>query len=240
MATIVYDAGSLDQSSITTGSDLTGSLTLGGNSNRMVFVGFSHKPLTVSSVPITTMKLDSTTMTKIAVARKVGASRQTFSELFYLADPSLPAAGTYNVIATMDTSTGTRGMGHMCFSNVIAGIDASAVATNTGLVTTLVTNITTVNENSLVIDFISSGSADNNSPSFITHDGTQSWTYEDDSKNLSMAMAYKWVPTAGATDSGWNWDRTDIERVAQVIAAISPNIEYNRPPVLCFQDPGMI
>src|SRR6185295_19053743 len=100
-AAISFDAASRAATTSTGRTSLSWSHTLGGGSDRMVVVGVAVEDTTTADANVTSVTFNGVALTAVPGSKINGGGTGIIqTQLFYLLNASLPAAGTYTVTVT--------------------------------------------------------------------------------------------------------------------------------------------
>jgi uncharacterized repeat protein (TIGR02543 family) len=144
-----------------------------------------------------------------------GTSGSVQTQLFYLLESELPAAGSYTITVTLAGSVAGIQAGAVSFIGVNQGPpEATVINRNTSGADLLSTSITTLTNNAVVFDILE----DNNVTTLTANTGqTVAWSA---SASLGTGgSSYKFTPTAGATTLGW---AGSASRLSQSLVAFPP------------------
>lgn len=193
----------------------TVSHTLGAGRNRIVIIATG----TENGGAVTSVTYNGVNATHLATATQA----QTKAELWYILESNLPAAGTYNAVATF-TSSGTS---VYYVSGVISLIGANQAApeantTNTNTSNTITSTLANSTGNAWIVDTISG--ADDGS---FTASGTDQTERYDRNVGATFAAAGSTVgPLTDSATRSLTWTHSDPtnNRMATVLASIAPYV----------------
>jgi hypothetical protein len=214
-AAISYDNASSGTSS-TAGTSLSWLHTVGSGSNRVLIVGVCGLDNSTSDLVISSVKYNGVNMTFVSgssVTLTTSTSRKT--ELYYMLNSSLPAAGTYVVTVTYSGDVTNRTAGAVSLFGV-AQQPREAVATKAQSDSiSISTDITTLTNGAWTVDIVGSGSA--GSFTATSSDMTERW--DKSAGSSSAAGSTKAVPFA--TTTTMSWEQTGAYRLVHSIAAFT-------------------
>lgn len=144
-----------------------------------------------------------------------GTSGSIQTQLFYLLESELPAAGTYTVTVNLAGTVGGLQAGAVSFFGVQqGGPEAVITHRDTSGADLISTSITTLTNNAVVVD-----SVENNNVAAFTANTGQTVAWTGSATSGTGASSYKMTPTAGATTLGW---AGSASRLAHSLAAFAP------------------
>jgi uncharacterized repeat protein (TIGR02543 family) len=144
-----------------------------------------------------------------------GTSGSVQTQLFYLLEPELPAAGTYTFTVNLAGTVAGVQAGAVSFFGVNQGPPEAVIThRDTSGADLISTSITTLTNNDVVVDIVE----DNNVAALTANSGqTVAWT--GSASTGTGGSSVKAVPTAGATTLGW---AGSASRLAHSLAAFPP------------------
>jgi len=199
---ITLDATSHGASSASA-STLSWTHTLGAGTNRAVVIAVGEADSVASPdqyATVTSVTLGGVYATPLPNSVTYGGtSGMVQTQLFYILDSELPAAGTYTVQVNLAGSIAGISAGAISMFGVNQG-PPEAVATNknTAGANTLSSTITTLSNNAWVIDLIEDGDV-----AALTASSGQTQAWQAEAKTGTGASSYKQVATAGSASMGW-------------------------------------
>jgi polygalacturonase len=145
-----------------------------------------------------------------------GTSGMVQTQLFYLLEPELPAAGTYTIQVNLAGSIAGISAGAVSLFGVNPG-PPEAVATSkaTTGVNLISTTITTLTNNAWVVDLVEDGDT-----AVLTANSGQTIAWQGEAKLGTGGSSTEAVPTAGAVTLGWSGT---ANRLTQSLAAFPPS-----------------
>jgi hypothetical protein len=144
-----------------------------------------------------------------------GTSGMVQTQLFYLLEPELPAAGTYTIQVNLAGSIAGISAGAVSLIGVSQGPpEAVVTGKNTSGADLLSTSITTLTNNAWVVDVLEDGDT-----AVLTANSGQTLAWQAEAKLGTGGSSTKVVPTAGATTLGWSGS---ANRLTQSLAAFPP------------------
>jgi len=224
---IVYD--NVSEANITPGTSLSWSHTIGGGSNRLLVVGTGAEDNVAASMVVTSVTYDGTAMTPVAGGSStVDTGYIMKTDLYYMLDGALPAAGSYTVVVTYAAAVDQIGAGAISLANV-AQQGAEAVNTATSTSTGISTNLTTLTDGAWIVDVAGCGN-----PGSMTATGAgQTERFDVATVSSTTAGSTMLVATAGSATMSWDFDGS-VNRQSQAAAAFAPATgapPVNDPPV---------
>ena len=144
-----------------------------------------------------------------------GTSGMVQTQLFYLLEPELPAAGTYTIQVNLAGSIAGVSAGAVSLIGVNQG-PPEAVATNkvTSGADLISTTITTLTNNAWIVDLVEDGDT-----ATLTANAGQTIAWQAEAKLGTGGSSTEAVPTAGAASLGWSGS---ANRLTQSLAAFPP------------------
>jgi uncharacterized repeat protein (TIGR02543 family) len=218
---ITQDAVSHSASTTATASSLSWQHTLGAGSSRAIVIAVGEADSVASPdqyAVVTSVLFNGVYATPVPNSLVYGGtSGMVQSQLFYLLESELPAAGTYTIQVNLAGSIGGISAGAVSFFGVSQG-PAEAVATNknTSGANLLSTSITTLSNNDVVVDVLEDGDL-----ATLAANAGQTLAWQAEAKLGTAGSSTKAVATAGATTLGWTGN---ANRLVQSLAAFSPAI----------------
>ncbi len=195
----------------------TFSHTIGGGSDRLLVVGTSAEGTGDPDydIVVTGVTYNGVAMIDInSVEAENGPGM--LGTMHYLLDGSLPAAGTYDVVVTYSEGTISAAFGAISLNGAIQqGPEAMASSASPDQSGTTTANITTLTEDSYLVNFSGSGNSVN---SFANSSG-MSVELSVEIGTQELAIATKTVAAPGAQAITWTYDNPF--RMAQVVAAFA-------------------
>lgn len=221
------EAGSITFDAVSSGNDisisainspLSFSHTIGGNANRYLVVGVAFEEQTVSAATISTVTYNGVGLTK-AVSKEIkDVSNKAVSELWYLTEASLPAAGSYTVEITPDSFTINAMYGGAVSVYGAKQQAPEALSSTSNSLNTISTTITTISDNAWIIDSVACGDTGTYTP-----DGTQTERVDQtDGVRAAHAMSTLEKATAGSQSVGWTHSSGTPFRQAYSVLVIAP------------------
>jgi len=212
---ITFDSNSSNYAS-TEGNSLSWSHTLSGDPNRVLVVGVAAEDPCVNDLVVSSVKYNGVTMTLVPGSSRIeGTSIRMKTELYYLLNGILPAAGTYTVTVTYAGQVDNRNGGAVSLANVKQQApEAVNTNSNTGSAT-ISTNITTLTNGAWVVDVVGSG----NPGSFTTTASGMVERWDVSADSSSGATSTRAVSTAGTVTLSWSGP---ANRNSHSLAAFAP------------------
>jgi len=219
--TITQDAVSHSASTTATASSLSWQHTLGAGSSRAVVIAVGEADSVASPdqyATVTSVLFNGVYATPVPNSIVYGGtSGMVQSQLFYILESELPAAGTYTIQVNLAGSIAGISAGAVSFFGVSQG-PPEAVTTdkNTSGANLLSTSITTISNNDVVVDILEDGDL-----ATLAANAGQTLAWQAEAKLGTGGSSTKAVPAAGATSVGWTGN---ANRLVQSLAAFSPAI----------------
>jgi polygalacturonase len=218
-STITQDAVSHGVSTGTAVSTLTWQHTLGTGGSRAVVISVGQTDTAASPDPssvVTSVLFNGIYATPVPNSIIYGGtSGSVQTQLFYLLESELPAAGTYTITVNLAGAvTGVQG-GAVSFLNVNQG-PPEAVMTHkdTSGADLISTAITTLTNNAVVVDIV-----EDNNVAALTANSGQSVVFSASAASGTGGSSVKFTPTAGSTTLGW---AGSASRLVHSLAAFPP------------------
>lgn len=210
---ITFDAQS---SSSGTATPLQWSHTIGSGDNRLLVVGIAIESAT-TEVTCSSVTYDGESLTKIDEQSVESSSVYMNSSLWYIREANLPSTGAYQISATLSSTPSAVQGGGISLANVDQGTYDASAKNSTTSGDTLSQNITTVKDDSWLVDVIGCGNAGT-----FTADSGQTERYDlQGGTTATGAGSTKAVASAGSTSSGWTYV-SGSNRMSMVVAAFAP------------------
>ena len=194
---------------------LSWSHTIGGGSNRLLVVSIGVEGDYPSVAEVNSVTYNGTSLTK-AVENDVGAYQNT--EIWYMLESNLPAAGSHTVqITTSGIPNDSIKAGAISVSGAAqSGPEATNSQDDNGAGWgTIQTSVTTLTDGAWVFDCVGSGQAIT-----FTPNAGQTERFDVTTGSSGAAGSTKAVATAGSTTLGWTMDASS-NRVSHVLAAFA-------------------
>ncbi len=211
MATPAFDASS--SSTVSGASSSTHAHTVSTGVNRVLIVGVESQDASITDGTVTGITYAGVAMTKIDAIQIASDGQYQRSELWYL---TAPATGSNNIVVSFTGTVSSGIVGGLSYTNAsqspltITAKDAQASTTPSVSVTTLVNN-------SLVVDIISHGNGSNITQSVNT--GTERLDI-DQSVETGLGMSDIEKVTAGS--QARTWTLNGAPTWAQVAVVLPP------------------
>jgi hypothetical protein len=172
-----------------TSNTLSFNHTIGSGSDRILVVGLGAEESSSANLVISSVTYNGVAMNLVAGSSSTTASTMKMkTDLYYLLETDLPAAGTYSVVATYSGTINNRNGGAISLFNVAQQAPES-VNTNANVGSnTISTDITVITAGAIVVDVVGSGSAG----TFTATGSGMTERFETEAN------------TSGAACSGWN------------------------------------
>jgi len=194
------------------GTSLTVShtFTAGSDKKLIVFTGGEDG----SAFTVTGVTYNGTALTKITEELAV----RNVSSAWYLDDEDFPSTpGAYNVVASYDSDVGDSFTHVVGLQDAVQGaVDAYASSSETSTPTSIETDITTTEDDSLILGGVSDAAGGSN----LEPDTGQNLLLLSDVGGSDFYTGDEEIASAGATSMGWTAPSNQY-RLAQVVLAIS-------------------
>lgn len=210
---------------ITPVSSLPFAHQIGAGTDRLLVVAACIESATATPRVVSGVTYNGVAMT-LAIAGEAGTrglETNQRAELWYMLDADLPAAGSYNVVITLDAALAASedlfGAATSVFGASQTAPEATATSGTLVDASTFSTNITTLTKGAWVFDVIGGG----NQGTWTANAG-QIWRSDMQPGTASHAVATstKYVAVAGSTTMGWT--ASEIQsRFAQSLAVWAPS-----------------
>jgi len=190
---------------------------IGSYPNRVLVVGVGAEDASSADLTISSVTYNSVAMTPVAgSASSEGLGYLQKTELYYMLESSLPAAGTYTVQITYSGDIDNRNAGAVSLAYV-AQLSPEAVNTNSNSeASTITTNLTTLTNGSWIVDVVGCG----NAGSFTTNAVDMVERWDTSALSASAAGSTKTVPATGVATI--SWIQSGANRLAHSAAAFAP------------------
>lgn len=217
---IIFD--NVSSSSGGSGSSLSFSHTISGNTNRMLIVCAGDED---SGTPtVTGITYNGISMTQVAQISTDDGTQNRLA-MFYLPEANLPSAGTYTVTITYSATTSNRSGGAMSFYNVKQQAPKNTqTAANQGQ-SSISVNVTTDVDNSWVVDTAVHGDTGD-----FTQGSNQIERFDISAPSSRLQGSTKSVSSAGSTTMSQTIPNS--RRLAQIATVLEPVGDLNNFPVL--------
>jgi pectate lyase len=217
-AQIAFDAASRAATTATGRTSLSWSHAIGGGANRVLVVGVSVEDATSADATVTSVTFNGTAMTAVPNSRRFGGGTGIIqTQLFYLLNAGLGAAGTRTITVTMQGAVDGIAAGAVSLTGAAqAGPQAVTTNVDTSGADSISTSITSPTANSWVVDVVGSG----NSGTFTPAAG-QTERVDIAASVMSGAMSTKALTATGATTLGWT--HSGANRLAHSLASFAPS-----------------
>jgi len=218
-AVITKDAVSHAASTSASATTLTWQHTLGSGSSRAMVIAVGETDSLPSPDPyavVNSVTFNGVYATPIPNSTVYGGtSGMVQTQLFYLLESELPAAGTYTVQVNLAGPIGGISAGAVSLIGVNQG-PPEAVATNknTSGADLISTPITTLTNNAWVVDLVEDGDV-----AALTANAGQTLAWQAEAASGTGGSSTEAVATAGAVTLGW---AGSANRLAQSLAAFPP------------------
>jgi cysteine-rich repeat protein len=216
--------GNLESPALTTNAQVQ---LMGNNAHRMLVVAIGGEADTGEG-NATTLTFDGVPM-KLAIRSVTATDPRAFSTIYYLSEPDLPRAGTYDLALELDGLTGV--VVHVLQLDDVA--DKAPEATKAGQDTagnqTISTSFAAATAGSRVVDVVTTGVELN--PGFSTTSGQ---TRQGRRTGLSTSSALATYTPSNTNPRGYDWTCNanasgSCNRIAHALAAFAPYAD----PVVC-------
>ncbi len=214
---IKFDAASEASGS---GSDttLSWSHTIGSGDKRILVVGIAGEDDSIDDLAVSSLTYNDISMDLVAGSARSVGSEPIKTELYYLLDSNLPAAGTYMVEVTYSGNVNKRCAGTISLEGAEQQPPEAVVTNSNENTDTISTNITSLTDNAWIVDVVGSSGAG----SFTADQGAgQIGRFDISSDSSTTAGSTRPVASAGPAAVGWSYSAT-ADRLAHSAAAFAP------------------
>jgi hypothetical protein len=195
--------------------NLTVAHTIGSGLNRyLLALVFSDGSTPANSMPLG-VQFNGTSMT-LAVSGSESDGSNTVSA-WYLADPSLPAGGTYNTIVTASPSNNRLKLLAASFTGVNGTAPEVSGTNNSNLipVTSISTSVTTLSANDVLVDYVGAGGVG----TFTATAGQTLLRAADATQSRETVGSYRTVGAAGSYATSWTF--ASANDLNQIVVALT-------------------
>jgi hypothetical protein len=217
-AAVSFDAASRAASTTTGRTSLAWSHVVGGGADRVLVVGVAVEDATTADATVTAVTYNGVGLTAVPGSRVSGGGSGIIqTQLFYLLNAGLPAAGTYTVNVTFQGPVDGISAGAVSLAGVRQGApEQVAIKVDTSGADSISTGITVATAGAWVVDVVGSG----NSGSFTASSG-QTERNDLAASGMTGAGSTKAVAAAGSTTLGWA--HSGANRLAHSLASFAPS-----------------
>jgi pectate lyase len=217
-AAIGFDAASRAATTTTGRTSLSWSHTVGSGADRLMVVGVAVEDGGTADANITSVTYNGVGLTAVPNSKRSGGGTGIIqTQLFYLLNGGLGAAGAHTVVVNTQGPVDGISAGATTFTGVVQSAPQPA-ATNvdTSGADSISTSITSTVANAWIVDVVGSG----NSGSFTAASGqTERWDIA--ASGMTGATSTKALGGAGATTLGWS--HSGANRLAHSLAQLAPS-----------------
>ncbi|HYC88767.1 MAG TPA: InlB B-repeat-containing protein [Thermoanaerobaculia bacterium] len=217
-AAIAFDAASRAATTTTGRTSLAWSHTIGGGSDRLLVVGVAAEDGGTADANITGVSYNGVALTAVPSSKISGGGTGIIqTQLFYLLNAGLPAAGTYNVTVTFQGAVDGISAGAVSLTGASqAAPQPAATKVDTSGADSISTSISAPAAGAWVVDVVGSG----NSGSFTAGAGqTERWDLA--ASGMTGATSTKALAATGSTTL--SWAHSGANRLAHSLAVVSPS-----------------
>jgi len=217
-AAVTFDSASRAATTSTGRTSLSWSHTLGSGTDRIVVIGVASANSSKTDPVITGVTFNGSAATAVPGSLiSGGGTGRIETQLFYVLNSSLPAAGTYTVAVTFQAGVSGASAGAVSLFGVAqSGPEAVATNIDTSGADTIATGITTRTNGAWVLDVVGSG----NSGTFTAGSG-QTLRWGIAASTMTGAGSTASVATAGSATL--RWTHSGANRLAHSLAAFAPS-----------------
>jgi len=200
---------------------------LGKGDNRIVVVGLAAEDESATNLQVSYVTYNGVTMNYVPGSTvTVGTTILQRTDLYYLLDSDLPAAGTYQVRVQRSGGVNEQTLGAISLFNVRQQ-PPEAVATNSATSqNSISTNITTLTDNTWIVDVVGSGEEGE----FWPDSGAmlRRWVRAGGYGTPRSSAAAGTMPVSEAGLVAVGWDHPDVNDIAHSVAAFAPAVPTYR------------
>ncbi len=214
---IKFDAASEASGS---GSDttLSWSHAIGSGNKRILVVGIAGEDDSANDLAVSSVTYNDISMDLVAGSSQSVGSDPIKTELYYLLDSNLPAAGTYMVEVTYSGNVNKRCAGAISLEGAQQQPPEAVVTNSNENTGTISTNITSLTDNAWIVDVVGS----NSTGSFTADQGAgQTGRFDTNSDSSTTAGSTRPAASAGPATVGWSYSAT-ADRLVHSAAAFAP------------------
>jgi alpha-L-rhamnosidase len=214
---IIFDSNSSNYAS-NEGNTVSWSHTIGSDPNRVLVVGVAAEDPCVNDLVVSSVKFNGVSMTFVPSSSiTVGSTTRMKTDLYYLLDGNLPAAGTYTVTVTYAGQVDNRNGGAVSLAYVKQQAPEAVITNSNSNSGTISTNITTLTNGAWVVDVVGSG----NPGSFTTTASGMVERWDVSADSSCGAASTRAVSTAGTVTLSWSGPGSG-NRNSHSLAAFAP------------------
>ena len=217
-AAITFDAASRAATTSTGRTSLSWPHVVGGGADRVLVVGVAVEDASTTDANITSVTVNGVPLIPVPNSKRSGGGTGIIqTQLFYLLNGSLGAAGSRTITVTMQGAVDGISAGAVSLAGASqAAPQAAATGVDTSGADSISTSITSPAGNSWIVDVVGSG----NSGSFTAAAG-QTERVDIAASGMTGAMSTKALTAAGATTLGWA--HNGANRLAHSLASLAPS-----------------
>ncbi len=217
-AAITFDAASRAATTSTGRTSLSWPHVVGGGADRVLVVGVAVEDASTTDANITSVTVNGVPLIPVPNSKRSGGGTGIIqTQLFYLLNGSLGAAGSRTITVTMQGAVDGISAGAVSLAGASqAAPQAAATGVDTSGADSISTSITSPAGNSWIVDVVGSG----NSGSFTAAAG-QTERVDIAASGMTGAMSTKALTAAGATTLGWA--HNGANRLAHSLVSLAPS-----------------
>jgi beta-glucosidase len=216
LTTIEFDSASSASDSVSEMSTLSWSHTVGSGQDRALVVGLAGEDSSSDDLVVSSVTYNGISMSPVPGSGSVGGdAMKVGTELYYMLDSNLPAAGTYTVVATYAGPVNDITAGAVSLFNVKQQ-PAEAVAVGAKLnAAEISTEVTTLSDGAWLIDVVGSGD-----PCVLRAAVLQTSRWNRSAQGSSAACSTKVVSAPRTVSMQWNESASTV--LSHSAAAFAP------------------
>ncbi len=217
-AAITFDAASRAATTSTGRTSLSWPHVVGGGADRVLVVGVAVEDASTTDANITSVTVNGVPLIPVPNSKRSGGGTGIIqTQLFYLLNGSLGAAGSRTITVTMQGAVDGISAGAVSLAGASqTAPQAAATGVDTSGADSISTSITSPAGNSWIVDVVGSG----NSGSFTAAAG-QTERVDIAASGMTGAMSTKALTAAGATTLGWA--HNGANRLAHSLVSLAPS-----------------
>jgi beta-glucosidase len=215
LTTIEFDSTSSASDSVSETSTLSWSHTVGSGQDRALVVGLAGEDSNSGDLVVSSVTYNGNSMSPVPGSGSVGGdAMKVGTELYYMLDSNLPAAGTYTVAVTYAGPVNDITAGVVSLFNVKQQPEAVAVGADPNAAE-ISTEVTTLSDGAWLIDVVGSGE-----PCALRAAVLQTSRWSSSAQGSSAACSTKVVSAPRTVSMKWNESASTV--LSHSAAAFAP------------------